>query len=199
MNTNLHSQQTRRRKLLHSSEEKSNNEDSSSKRGEASGTNMLFQSNENHSNIPVSFSVNQKRASKFSSSKRPVVMSSRRREQHPGFAEEEVEEEADMIVAPHPNDILCGRGGSINSHPGNVVFREWIHERKEEYNLAGTKSAKTQITNDIFERIKSLEPPGRFLHKKRSNNTSNWSEVDDTKALAKISQCLREGKCIDLS
>jgi len=187
MNTNLHSQQTRRRKSVHSLEEKSKTKDSSSRRGEASDNNMLFQSNENHSNI----SVNPKRVSKHSFSKRQIVMSSRRRAQHPGFAEEG---ETGVIVTPRRNDILCGRGGSINSHPGNVVFREWIHERKEEYNLADTKSAKTQITNDIFERIKSLEPPGRFLHKRGSNNLDNtWSEVDDTKALAKISQCLREG------
>lgn len=186
MNTNLHSQQTRRRKSVHSLEEKSKTKDSSSRRGEASDNNMLFQSNENHSN-----SVNPKRVSKHSFGKRQIVMSSRRRAQHPGFAEEG---ETGVIVTPRTNDILCGRGGSINSHPGNVVFREWIHERKEEYNLADTKSAKTQITNDIFERIKSLEPPGRFLHKRGSNNLDNtWSEVDDTKALAKISQCLREG------
>ena len=41
-----------------------------------------------------------------------------------------------------PHDVLLGRGGGINGHVGNRVFREWVHERKEDYNLAGTKAEK---------------------------------------------------------
>jgi len=26
----------------------------------------------------------------------------------------------------HPNDILCGRGGGTNHHPGNIKFREMV-------------------------------------------------------------------------
>ncbi|KAL3784713.1 hypothetical protein HJC23_007722 [Cyclotella cryptica] len=97
--------------------------------------------------------------------------------------------------------ILCGRGGSINAHSGNVTFRQWIQERRESYNLADTKSAKTRVTNEIFQRVRSLRPPGRFLQKTEAPVTNDnvaddvdwWTEVDDTKALAKISQALREG------
>lgn len=35
------------------------------------------------------------------------------------------------IRQPNPQDVLSGRGGGINSHPGNKAFRQWISERKE--------------------------------------------------------------------
>jgi len=104
------------------------------------------------------------------------------------------------IEEPHLHDVLCGRGGSINSHPGNRIFRTWVSERKETYMLCTTKSGKTNITNSIFKRVKAQRPPGRFLQKVKDpgrpdpyNISGWWVEIDDTKALAKISQALREG------
>lgn len=106
------------------------------------------------------------------------------------------------IQEPHLHDILCGRGGSINSHPGNRTFRGWITQRKESYNLADTKADKTRITGEIMDQVRDQNPPGRFLHKiAYGKNECNapyttsgwWSEIDDMKALAKISQALREG------
>jgi hypothetical protein len=57
------------------------------------------------------------------------------------------------------------------------------------------------VTNEIFQRVRSLRPPGRFLQKTEapvandniSDDVDWWTEVEDTKALAKISQALREG------
>lgn len=102
------------------------------------------------------------------------------------------------------SDVLCGRGGSINSHPGNRVFRGWIAQRKESYNLAESKAGKSSITAEILRTVRDQNPPGRFLQKIAEAGTSSkssdpytlsgwWHEVDDTKALAKISQALREG------
>jgi len=100
------------------------------------------------------------------------------------------------------NHSLCGRGGSINSHPGNRVFRGWVAQRRESYNLAESKADKSRITSEILEQVRDQGPPGRFLHKivegnsKRNdpyNISGYWFEVDDVKALAKISQALREG------
>jgi hypothetical protein len=100
------------------------------------------------------------------------------------------------------NDVLCGRGGSINSHPGNRVFRGWIAQRKESYNLAESKADKTRITAEILRIVRDQNPPGRFLQKivegaQKSSDPYTlsgwWTEVDDIKALAKISQALREG------
>ena len=37
------------------------------------------------------------------------------------------------VRSPHPHDVLSGRGGRINSHPGNVHFREMVDSYKREY------------------------------------------------------------------
>jgi len=84
---------------------------------------------------------------------------------------------------------LCGRGGSINSHPGNKTFREWVYKRKTRYNLADSKRDKTVVVNEVLDLVRGLSPPGRFLQK----HNDNWIEIDDGKAMAKISQALREG------
>lgn len=83
------------------------------------------------------------------------------------------------------------------------MFRGWVAKRKGSYMLADAKSDKTKITSMIFEQVQSLTPPGRFLQKvveggKGKNadpyNVNGWwEEIDDVKALAKISQALREG------
>ena len=99
----------------------------------------------------------------------------------------------------HTKHSLCGRGGNINSHPGNIVFRGWIAKRRESYNLADSKADKSRITAEIMQQVQELSPPGRFLQKfddsPRGRYTVNghWTEIDDLKALAKISQALREG------
>ena len=99
------------------------------------------------------------------------------------------------IRTPHPHDVLSGRGGGINSHPGNKTFREWVQVRKEDYNLAGSKADKSKVANDVMDLVRHQSPPGRFL--KRANNSvagpSWWVEVDEERALAKTSQALREG------
>ena len=108
-----------------------------------------------------------------------------------------------IIQTPHANDILLGRGGQINQHPGNEVFRAWISERKQDYILAKAKKDKTRISEEIYNSVKSTIPPGRFLTKMMApgRKTNNhiveeggwWIEVDYNRAHSKISQCLREG------
>jgi hypothetical protein len=98
---------------------------------------------------------------------------------------------------------LCGRGGNINAHPGNLIFRDWVAERKESYQLAKTKVDKSKISYEIFYRVRDQSPPGRFLQKiaERDGKSKSrpyslsglWVEIDNTKALAKVSQALREG------
>lgn len=98
---------------------------------------------------------------------------------------------------------LCGRGGSINAHPGNRVFRSWIQDYKSTYNLASTKAEKSRVVNIILDKVRKLNPPGRFLQKVSTNSSAElcmansddgwWEEIDEVKAMAKISQALREG------
>lgn len=68
--------------------------------------------------------------------------------------------------------------------------------------LARSKQDKSRVTAEIFQQVRALNPPGRFLHKivegsnaldSVSSVTGWWLEIDDAKSLAKISQALREG------
>lgn len=96
----------------------------------------------------------------------------------------------DLIDIPHDNDVLCGRGGSINSHPGNERFRELVEKRKRVYLTARFKREKRLIASSIVTEIRGLEPSGRFLSK--DAKTGKWKDIGDEKARDKTSQALRE-------
>jgi hypothetical protein len=91
---------------------------------------------------------------------------------------------------PAPHDVLSGRGGSVNAHPGNCQFRDWVSVRKEDYNLARTKQAKADICRQVIAKVEALG--GRFLTKETPNSPW-WIEQDDERIMAKTSQALREG------
>jgi hypothetical protein len=55
------------------------------------------------------------------------------------------------------------------------------------------KDRKQLISELIYECIKSLEPPGLFVHELGGEK---WEEVEKKDALRKISQALREKKCL---
>lgn len=95
------------------------------------------------------------------------------------------------IRTPTKNDILLGRGGSVNGHVGNQVFREWVRARKDDYNLAPNKVEKAQVATEVMEMVH--QHGGRFLQRDPTTSTNWWVEVDETRALAKTSQALREG------
>ena len=85
------------------------------------------------------------------------------------------------ILEPNDNDVLCGRGGRINAHVGNVRFREMVQDRKKEYLDPKTKKLeKAHIAAQVVQDIRSKEPPGRFL-KEESNGS--WWDIGDAKAI----------------
>ena len=83
-------------------------------------------------------------------------------------------------------DVLSGRGGGTNNHPGNKEFRSLVDQYRSEYVLS-KKWAKREIARNIVESIRSKG--GRFLKKEGSV----WHDIGDQKAREKTSQALREG------
>jgi hypothetical protein len=85
----------------------------------------------------------------------------------------------DGIVHVNPNDVLSGRGGRVNSHVGNIQFRDIIASSKKGY-LAKTvkKLEKAHIASKIINDIRSMDPPGRFL--KEDADTGLWFEILET-------------------
>lgn len=93
-----------------------------------------------------------------------------------------------MATTIGSNDVLCGRGGATNVHPGNKRFRAIVAHYMPNY-LAARKKEKSIIARQIVDQIK--KQGGRFL--KRSDGNDTWTEVSDKKATEKTSQALREG------
>ena len=83
------------------------------------------------------------------------------------------------------NDVLCGRGGETNQHPGNVYYRTLVKARQVAY-LQARRSDKPRIAASVVKIIR--EVGGRFL--KRHGGC--WVDVGDKKAREKTSQALRE-------
>lgn len=93
------------------------------------------------------------------------------------------------IRDPTHNDILYGRGGGTNHHPGNKRYRKWVEDRKVEY-VNSKRLDKPVVALDIVKKWRSQSPPGRFL--KMDDKTGLWNDVGDKKAREKTSQALRE-------
>lgn len=93
-------------------------------------------------------------------------------------------------TTPHDNDVLCGRGASINSHPGNERYRNFVQRKKRIYLTTNFKREKRLIASSIVEEVRDLDPPGRFLIKEGRSDV--WVDIGDEKARDKASQALRE-------
>jgi hypothetical protein len=101
------------------------------------------------------------------------------------------------IIVPNKNDVLCGRGGRVNSHPGNIQFRDMVQFRRKDYQKKTTKRVeKGNLAAAIVSEIRTMKPSGRFL--KEGLKTGSWFDIGDTKAVKKTSQCLREDYSPDI-
>ena len=65
-----------------------------------------------------------------------------------------------MTTAIGMRDVLCGRGGATNNHPGNKRFRAIVADHMDEY-LQARKKEKAVIARRIVDMIKN--DGGRFL------------------------------------
>jgi hypothetical protein len=85
------------------------------------------------------------------------------------------------------NDILSGRGGGTNLHPGNRNFRDLINLHRKSY-LQAKKNEKPAISRSIVKSIR--QRGGRFL--KKDGKSGVWLEIGDAGAREKTSQALRQ-------
>eukprot|EP00956_Cyclotella_meneghiniana_P017577 scaffold28858_cov71-Cyclotella_meneghiniana.AAC.2 len=97
-----------------------------------------------------------------------------------------------LISALNDNDVLSGRGGRVNKHPGNIVFRTLVQDYKHEYLDPRTrKMEKAHVAARLVAQVRGMNPPGRFL-KEDSDNAGMFLEIGDQKAWKKAGQALRE-------
>jgi len=93
------------------------------------------------------------------------------------------------IKEPHPHDVLYGRGGGTNHHPGNKRYRKMVEDKKVEY-VNSRRLDKPLVAYGILRKWRAQLPPGRFL--KVHDKTGLWYDVGDKAAREKTSQALRE-------
>jgi len=91
-------------------------------------------------------------------------------------------------LKPTEKDVLMGRGGKSNHHPGNMRYRAEIDRLQEEYKKTDDKDEKTNISETLVLHVQSYG--GNFLEK----DDDGWYVIDDVVARRKVSQALREDK-----
>jgi hypothetical protein len=98
-----------------------------------------------------------------------------------------------LITLLNHNDVLCGRGGRVNSHCGNVKFRQLVSELRGTYLSKTTKKLdKVKIADKIVNAIRGMDPPGRFLKESDVDTEDGWYDIGDFKASKKAGQAMRE-------
>eukprot|EP00977_Amphora_coffeiformis_P018106 scaffold6164_cov163-Amphora_coffeaeformis.AAC.17 len=98
--------------------------------------------------------------------------------------------EPERYVDPTENDVLLGRGGRSNFHPGNKRFRELADSSAERYGNTCSKGEAYEISEELVEKV-HMKLKGKFL--KLDTLTNRWYEVDRHEARRKCAQKLREG------
>jgi len=84
-------------------------------------------------------------------------------------------------------DVLLGKGGLSNNHPGNKAYVAKALSMQDRYKPASTNE-KTQMSKELVQYVHDRK--GRFMVK-QPNTTDLWVEVDFTTARKKASRLLR--------
>lgn len=88
-------------------------------------------------------------------------------------------------------DVLLGRGGRSNHHPGNKRYREEVENFRRVYGTLKTDSEKTEMSQLLVAAIQKTG--GRFLEEdKEAGKSLGWYVVPNIVARRKASQALRE-------
>jgi hypothetical protein len=99
--------------------------------------------------------------------------------------EEQQEDDEDCENKPKDADVLCGRGGKVNKHPGNIVYRKVVEYNKSYYQSVHKKH-RILVSQSIVKAI--LNYGGRFMGQKGKE----WTPIGFKRAVQKTSQALRE-------
>jgi hypothetical protein len=130
--------------------------------------------------VPITGSENEAPMPKSGDSDAKPTKASKRKRRKPRMIDES------KVVVPTDNDVLFGRGGFTNTHPGNLRFRAKALELRPWYSES-TKEDKQRIADVLVEFIKA--DGHRFVEKGKDGL---WHEVIGNGAHTKASQALRE-------
>ena len=122
-----------------------------------------------------------------------------------------------MNSSSYNQKVLCGRGGGINKHYGNIIYRRVVEYNKRVYKQV-PKRHRMLVSRSIVQAI--INAGGRFLQQQEevenvaSNSTNSnhdmghhnmddskltkqfrWTPIQIRRAVQKTSQALRERSC----
>lgn len=99
-----------------------------------------------------------------------------------------IPENKDYVDVYTDFDVLFGRGGRSNHHPGNKIYRDMVTDLQPHYRNCD-KNEKTKVAQRIVDCINN-EHNGRFLELEKGTN--RWYIVPNIVARRKVGQALRE-------
>jgi len=88
---------------------------------------------------------------------------------------------------PTDFDVLLGRGGRANNHPGNKRYFKKVLSKRKDYRDCGNAAEKNGVARSVVDFVQKR---GRFLL--REDETKRWFVVPDKVALDKAKQALRD-------
>jgi hypothetical protein len=86
-------------------------------------------------------------------------------------------------------DVIFGRGGRSNHHPGNKMYRVQVAEKQSIYRSCESKREKTVIAQLVVDHVNKNQQ-GRFLELDTTCN--RWYLVPNNVARTKVGQALRD-------
>ena len=94
----------------------------------------------------------------------------------------------------HHHDVLFGRGNGARRHLGNTYYHQLVVPKKSKYKkaVAVNRQEGKQVALDIIKKIRSLNPPGRFLVPDSLSSQATWYLAKEHRVLLKTCQALRE-------
>jgi outer membrane biosynthesis protein TonB len=124
-----------------------------------------------------------KRSKRTPKTKKAAAPTPRKRKRAP---RKKTEPKVKDYVEPTNKDVLLGRGGRSNHHPGNIKYRQQVAKLQEAYKHTDDKNEKTDLSQILVDYVHGYN--GRFLQK----DDDGWFEVLPIVARRKASQALRE-------
>jgi len=96
------------------------------------------------------------------------------------------------MISPEPNDVIIGKGYSIQHHPGNKQYQLLVESVKPLYDSTPKYMKRFQAEFVVNELMHNQTPPGRFLRKDKVSDC--WHVLDKEEAIKKAWQALRDKK-----
>jgi hypothetical protein len=120
---------------------------------------------------------------------RQVVRKKKRKKNDDHNDDSPTPEEKIYVSGYTDTDVLCGRGESVNRHPGNVAFHEEKRRLQPSYLQTQVRKKKTAIAEELVS-VMRCDYGARFLAQDETNH--QWYFLEEERTVEKAKQVLRE-------